>query len=333
MPPSLRRLPGLRVVLEHSSLARRMADLVEEVYARAAGPALRPTAPPPPALDRKAKTLFAIDRRGRGLEIGASYSPMAPRSAGFAVEVVDHATTAELREKYRNDPNVDVSRIEEVDHVWRGEPLDELLGGRRYDWIIASHVVEHIPDLISFFRQCVALLAPGGTLSLVIPDKRYCFDFFRWPSTTGDFLQAFVEGRRRHPAGVVFDHFAQLVTRGSAVTWNAETSDDFRFFYKLDDAKAIFERARDDDQYIDVHCWRFTPASFRLLVTELRLLGLVALEEVCAFPTEGCEFFVTLRPTTAPMGDVDRMRLYREVASELLEGLQEKRPQRSGRTP
>ena len=73
-----------------------------------------------------------------------------------------------------------------------------------------------------------------------------------------------------------------------------------------------------------MHCWRFTPASFNLILTELRLLDLVELEVACWFPTEGCEFYVTLRPSPQKPSTVDRMRLYRQVARELLEGIQEK---------
>ena len=302
---------------------RRLRAVVETAYGELRRPrAARPPMAPP--LGRNDKVLFALDRRGVGLEIGPSFSPIAPKADGFAVEVVDHATAAELREKYRGHRNVDVSRIEEVDHVWRGEPLDQLLGARRYDWIIASHVIEHIPDLLGFFQQCARLLKPGGALSLVIPDKRYCFDYFRWPSTTGDLLQAFADGRRRHPAGVVFDHVASIVKRGPEVSWSAQANGDLSFIHDLAEAKAAFDQARGSDEYVDVHCWRFTPASFRLILTELRLLELVALEEVCAFPTEGCEFFVTLVPASGAPGSVDRMALYHQVARELLDGIQQR---------
>jgi predicted SAM-dependent methyltransferase len=304
----LRRLPFL-------------GALVDRVKAGLAPP---PPPPPAPLLDRKAKTLFAIDRRGHGLEIGPSFNPLAPKSAGFDVEVLDHATAPELRDKYRGYPNVDVTRIEEVDHVWRGEALDELLGVGRYDWIIASHVIEHLPDLVSFLRQSTRLLRPGGVLSLVVPDKRYCFDYFRWPSTTGDLLQAFAEERRRHPPGVVFDHVAHIVKRGGEIAWSAQAGGELSLGHQLEEAKEAFERARSTSEYVDVHCWRFTPASFRLILTELRLLGLVELEVVCSFPTEGCEFYVTLRPSTDKPAPVDRLVLYRQAARELLEGIQEK---------
>jgi predicted SAM-dependent methyltransferase len=318
-------------LLPPDTVARRVYDRVTWAIKRQATGAVRAwhpngsngAVPPPPQLGRNDKALFAVDRAGVGLEIGPSFSPIAPRSAGFRVEVLDHATAAALREKYRNEPNVDIARIEEVDHVWRGEPLDELVGTGRYAWIIASHVVEHIPDLVSWLQELTRLLAPGGVISLIVPDGRYCFDHFRWPSTTGDVLQGFVERRRRHTPGTVFDHFAQFVTRAGMVSWNAETPGPFAYRYSFDDASRSFAQAQSSDDYLDVHCWRFTPASFRLLLTELRLLGLIELEVACAFPTEGCEFFVTLRRASQPPGSVDRLALQRQIAAELVESLKE----------
>ena len=69
------------------------------------------------------------------------------------------------------------------------------------------------------------------------------------------------------------------------VQWSAQARGDFTFIHALDEAKAAFESARRSEEYVDVHCWRFTPASFRLILAELRLVGLLALEEVSSFPT------------------------------------------------
>lgn len=40
--------------------------------------------------------------------------------------------------------------------------------------IYAGHFIEHLPpwDVIPFLEQCAALLAPGGTLTFVVPDVR-----------------------------------------------------------------------------------------------------------------------------------------------------------------
>jgi SAM-dependent methyltransferase len=126
-----------------------------------------------PEVSREEKVFHLLDKKGLGLEIGPSHNPIAPKKQGFNVHILDHASATELREKYR-DHNLNLDNIEEVDFVWHGESLPELIGKKNcYDWIIASHVIEHVPDFISYLQQCEALLKSDGILSLIIPDKRY----------------------------------------------------------------------------------------------------------------------------------------------------------------
>jgi hypothetical protein len=141
---------------------------------------------------REEKVFRNLNNKGLGLEIGPSHNPMAPKKKGFNVHILDHASTSELRTKYQGH-GVNLDNIEEVDFVWHGEVFQELIGKTGcYDWIIASHVIEHTPNLISFLQQCEVLLKADGILSLVIPDKRYCFDYFSTTSTTGHVLDAVV---------------------------------------------------------------------------------------------------------------------------------------------
>ena len=105
-------------------------------------------------LDRFEKIRHHCNMDGVGLEIGAGYSPAAPKSEGYNVEVLDHATREGLREKYKNDPTVDIEKFEEVDYVWSGEPYEELIGKSNcYDYVIASHVIEHTPNVVIFLQQ------------------------------------------------------------------------------------------------------------------------------------------------------------------------------------
>ena len=83
-------------------------------------------------LTRVEKALFLVDRNGIGLEIGPSFNPIAPKKAGFNVEVLDHATKEELVEKYKSHNGVNVENIEQVDFVWQGEPLDEIIGRKGF---------------------------------------------------------------------------------------------------------------------------------------------------------------------------------------------------------
>jgi predicted SAM-dependent methyltransferase len=243
---------------------------------------------------RREKALAMVNRNGLGLEIGPSFNPIASKKEGFNVDILDHATARELRAKYVGH-GVNVENIEEVDFVWHGEPLSELIGHERcYDWIIASHVIEHCPDLISFLSECERLLKDDGVLSLIIPDKRYCFDYVHAVTSTGELLDAFDQKRKLPSPGKVFDHVAGATKRNGQITWDADTQGTIEFAYDLSEAVKNWEQARTTDQYFDVHNWRFTPISFRAILYELQALELTHLDIKAEFDTVGCEFFVTL---------------------------------------
>jgi len=245
-------------------------------------------------MSREDKALYAVNRKGLGLEVGPSHNPIAPKKRGFNVHILDHASAEDLRTKYRGH-DVNLDNIEEVDFVWTGQRLSELIGRTEcYDWIIASHVIEHVPDLISFLQQCEALLKADGVLSLVIPDKRYCFDHFSPPTSTGQLLDAWAERRTRPSHGQVFDFFANASKRDGSITWGPGAGGANALAHTFAEAREIWTLSCTTSEYIDIHCWRFVPASFRLLLADLQALGLTGLGIKAEFDTTGCEFFVSL---------------------------------------
>ncbi len=259
------------------------------------------------AIPRNDKVLYELDVKGRGLEIGPSFNAVAPKRLGYDVKILDHLDTAGLREKYAK---LHPENIEEVDYVWQGEPLTELIGETEaFDWIIASHVIEHIPDLISFLQQCAKLLRPNGRLSLVVPDKRFCFDIFSPESSTGQLLDAHQQRSIRPSAGQVFDHYANAADRMGEICWDDRETDKLKLSHSIEAAKAAWTRVRDADEYIDVHNWRFTPASFRIVLEDLQTLGLLPVGIVREFGTVGCEFFVTLGKTEIVVNNTAADRL------------------------
>lgn len=263
------------------------------------------------SISREEKAFHLLDKTGLGLEIGPSHNPIAPKKKGFNVHILDHATADQLREKYKGHEihGVKLENIEEVDFVWHGEPFQELIGKTGcYDWIIASHVIEHVPDLISYLQQCEVLLKPAGILSLVIPDKRYCFDYFSSSSSTGNVLDAYAEKRVRPSHGQIFDHFANASKRNGNIAWSADGHGGADgLLHTFTQAQALWNQSVSTVDYIDVHCWRFTPASFRLLVSDLLCLGLIGLEIEAEFDTTGCEFYVSLGKKAGAPVKLDRL--------------------------
>ena len=142
-----------------------------------------------------------FDGTGPGLEIGPSHAPLMSKADGNDVSIFDYLDAEGLRTKYAA-AGCDVSLVEDVDFVGDGRPMSEVIGRLgAFRWIVASHVIEHVPDLLGFLRDCDTLLAPGGVLVLAVPDKRFCFDLLRPVSTIGQVLQAHVDGRKRPRRG------------------------------------------------------------------------------------------------------------------------------------
>lgn len=172
-------------------------------------------------MNRFDRLLGTATRSQRILEIGAGYSPVAPKANGWNVHIVDHAPQEELQAKYAA-AGVDTAVIEPVDTVWRGGALHEVLPAGllgRVDRIIASHVLEHIPDLIGFFASATRIIAPGGTLAIALPDRRYCFDCLKPWTTTGDLLEAHRSRATRHSLKTVFNQIAYSATIDSQLAW------------------------------------------------------------------------------------------------------------------
>lgn len=264
-------------------------------------------------LPRNHKVMLELDAKGLGLEIGPSFNPVAPKRAGYNVHILDHLDTQGLREKY---PHLEPENIEHVDFVWHGEPLAELIGKTGvYDWIVASHVIEHVPDLVTFLQQCAQLLKPTGRLSLVVPDKRYCFDSFSPESSTGQILDAYHAKSKRPTPGQIYDHYANSVNRDGSIAWDPTSNGKLALHHDPSEGKKMWRQAQASDEYVDVHNWRFTPEGFRLLIADLEALELIPIGVIKQFGTVGCEFFVTLGKHEAGWQAPDRYALLRLAAN------------------
>ena len=258
-----------------------------------------------------------FNRNDSVLELGASYSPIAPKSDGWNVTVVDHASQAELVNKYGALGIKDVDRIEPVDFVWQGAALTQLIPAAMhgtFDGLIASHVGEHLPDLIGFLQDAAVLLKPDGRIALALPDKRVCFDFFQPLTMTGDLLAAHTEARVRHQRRTFFNQAAYYVTNKNKDGWaHGENAGPFHLSNSLWEAQRAYDLADDGpaSEYSDSHAWTFTPTSFELLILELNLLGHIDWAVQAIGPAAGVEFYVWLerKRVTIPDIEVNRLRL------------------------
>lgn len=266
-------------------------------------------------MTRRDKLLNPINQRGRGIEIGPSHNPIASKREGFNVVVIDTLDQNGLREKYAPH-GIDLSLIEPVDFVWNGERYSDLVGQTEaFDWIIGSHVIEHVPDLIAFLNSCAEVLKNDGVLTLAIPDKRRCFDHFRPTTGLAKVIDTHLAQHRQHTPGNIAEFMLNAVSARGRIAWGANESGEWRRLCAEPDVVSHFHKARSEQWSMDVHGWCFTPTSFRLLIRDLHLLGLTPFLEASWSPTDGHEFFVALSKTAPGTGE-DRLTLMQRALDE-----------------
>jgi SAM-dependent methyltransferase len=248
-------------------------------------------------MNRRQRIIDGIDLAAtEGLEIGALHSPLVARDAAH-IYYVDHTDTKSLREKYAGDAKVPPDDIVDVDYVWNNAKLADIVGDRRFDYILASHVIEHAPNLISWLAELASVLRPLGTLRLAIPDKRYTFDFRRQETTLADVLASHLARQSRPGPREILDFWGNIRALDATAAWRGEyPADPGVNIAEIPAALRRASEAAEAGTYHDVHCTVFTPASFVGVMRNLADLGMLdfACANIIVTAHGDAEFFVHL---------------------------------------
>src|SRR6266540_1796095 len=104
-----------------------------------------------------------------GLEIGPLDKPLVTRNDG-QIKYLDYMSKEELI--VRHADACDPKNMVDIDYI--NSPQNELstLIKEKFDYVIACHVIEHIPNMIGWLNDVNKILKDGGYLFLAIPDRR-----------------------------------------------------------------------------------------------------------------------------------------------------------------
>jgi SAM-dependent methyltransferase len=172
--------------------------------------------------------------------------------AGVAISYADSFKTEELIRLW--SPEVDGHRVAPVDVVTDATTLAGVEDAS-FDFVIASHVVEHIEDPIRCLRTLARVTRPDGWVFLALPDRRVSFDAPRRPTSIAHVLRDHLgdpaKSRRAH-----YEEWVALVERLTGA-----------------DALARIQDLEARRYPIHFHVW--SPDEFSALLQELRgALGL-----------------------------------------------------------
>lgn len=236
-----------------------------------------------------------IDRVKRILEIGPRSNPRIKKSEG-AVFYADIRSTDEVRNFYKeqlpNDTEIH-ENICEIDYVISGSYRQSLSGVEKFDYVIACHVLEHIPRLIFFFQDIASVMSPEGRLCLTVPDKRYCFDHLRNTTSFAELYDIHQRGVDNLPARVLDQmlNSSRHPKANHARYWwkHNDYGESLELTPDFETARLAYERAL-AGEYIDVHFSVFTPESFLRLIHDLTKAALLPFRCLAFEATRPYEF-------------------------------------------
>ena len=234
--------------------------------------ALQPTSNRPDLARLQGSLFESIDvRECRGLELGPFDKPLVPRHLGN-VKYLDFVDEDTLRKRCAANPNRDATQVVALDYVLGNLSIGERVR-EQFDYVVASHVIEHVPNMLGWLREVGTLLMPEtGQLFLIIPDRRFTFDAERPPTTLGELIENDELGRSRPALRSVFDgRFYHKQVRAADIWRNPRSIDSIARTFEPEQALALMEQSK--EAYIDCHCNVFNDHEFEALIRQSGALG------------------------------------------------------------
>jgi SAM-dependent methyltransferase len=193
---------------------------------------------------------------GNGVELGPGHTPFPLPYAAATARYVDRWKPDENRELF---PELGAEAAFPIPDIVADLNVDRLsmLDDESQDFVIASHVLEHLVDPLAHLEEIHRVLRPGGTAVILLPDRRLTFDRDRPPTALAHLVGEHADGTRTLDDA----HIEEFLRCGGA--WDDGWNDAERL--------AQFDLHR--QRSIHVHCWtqeEFLPV-VRYAITDLGL--------------------------------------------------------------
>ncbi|MBV9859461.1 MAG: methyltransferase domain-containing protein [Alphaproteobacteria bacterium] len=248
--------------------------------------------------NRLAVALQGVSLDGVGLEIAPYFEPLILKRE-YDVLYADHIDNREIQTKAAANPGSFGRVPPAIDFVWAsGRRLRDCApAGLVLDYIVASHVIEHVPDAIGWLLELFEMVRVGGRVILLVPDRRHTMDYHRRETSPADLIDAWFRRLRRPSPAQIFDFASRNVdSAGKLGTRSFERGVPFeeaRRHYTDADALRLATHSWASGEYLDIHCTVWTPASFVHAMVTLAQLGIINMH-VCDPVERRIEFAIHL---------------------------------------
>lgn len=254
---------------------------------------------------RKKAAEYIVNHNSRILELGPLNRCLLDRKKFKNYYFADIRSTEEIKELYEGNEylektglSVDLQTIIDIDFVIKKSYKDTFKGVEKFDYIIVSHVLEHIPNLLYFFEDIQNILKSNGEIIILYPDRRFCFDSQRTDSSFSDVYDVYVNSGK-NVARRVLDFFTNVVSENNPRKfWDTK--------YKVSSNKTdrdykknlkIYKEVSTGENQGDVHYWPFSDYAFIKFLFDANKYGFLPFGVKYFIPTQinTQEFLVILK--------------------------------------
>ena len=117
---------------------------------------------------------------GSGIEVGPGHHPYPLVIPGTKVRYLDRWNPAEHEELFPDLSRAEFPRPDII--VNFDDDLLTALSDQSQDFVICSHVLEHLANPLAFLSEIYRVLVPGGVILILLPDRHRTFDRLRAPT-------------------------------------------------------------------------------------------------------------------------------------------------------
>ena len=229
----------------------------------------------------------------RVLEISPCFYPLLDLDPNIQLMRCDRVPYSEIvaREvdnQYRKDLELEVVPL---DFVWvDGAPLKSYVS-TKFDLIVSSHVMEHVPNWINWLWSHYDVLNPGGQVRMILPDAKLSGEYIRRLSNAEYAYECFLNQVITSTPSQVFGALLYITE------WNGIKEKkpilEYKRWYGFEESTRL--AVESFDRHIDIHCWAWTSESLVEDLTVLSEAGLIPFKVVStkngSMPGAACDEF------------------------------------------
>jgi SAM-dependent methyltransferase len=253
-----------------------------------------------------------VDKNSYILEIGPLCFPLMDINSP-KVKTLDYFTKEELMNNYKNDINININNIVNVDYCVKNIKKYTDIIDIKFDFCVSSHNIEHTPCIVTFLQNISSILNKGGYFFLAIPDYRFCFDRFKKPSDIFGILNKYYNKIDKPQAEQLLEDKYFTAHNNSVDHWNNFSKMYSNIFVSINEHESFIHSKKaeiiknisdikniietNNEKYIDAHCWKLTPFTFSYIIDILYNTNLIdlSIERVYRTIKGSNEFYAILK--------------------------------------